>query len=48
MGTITPDPLTEAEKRALEEEFHDSWYNHIVDGECENGFNCANIAWPTQ
>ena len=48
VGTITPDPLTEAEKRALEEEFHDSWYNHIVDGECENGFNCANIAWPTQ
>ncbi len=48
VGTITPDPLTEDEKRALEEEFHDSWYNHIVDGECENGFNCANIAWPTQ
>ena len=48
VGTITPDPLTEAEKLALVEEFHDSWYNHIVDGKCEKGFNCANIVWPTQ
>jgi hypothetical protein len=47
VGTITPDPLTDAEKMALESEFYDSWYSHIVDGECKDGFNCGNMAWPT-
>ena len=47
VGTITPDPLTDAEKTALEIEFHDSWYGHIVDGQCTSNFNCGNMAWPT-
>lgn len=48
IGTITPTPLTEAEKQTLQTQFYNSWHGHFVNGVCPNGFGCENIIWPTQ
>ena len=47
IATITPTPLTDEQKQALQTEFYDSWYGHIVNGSCSNGFGCGNMTWPT-
>ena len=47
VANITPTPLTNAQKQALQAEFSDSWYGHIVNGSCSKGFSCGNMTWPT-
>ncbi len=47
VATITPTPLTDAQKQTLQTEFYDSWYGHIVNGYCSKGFGCGNMTWPT-
>ena len=48
VGTITSRLLTEAEKKILETEFRPSWDSHLdKNGNCNDGFNCGNMTWPT-
>ncbi|MGM9643495.1 MAG: DNRLRE domain-containing protein [Eubacteriales bacterium] len=47
VDTITPTPLTTAQKQALQTEFYDSWHDHIVNGVCSKGFSCGSMSWPT-
>ena len=45
VGTITPTPLSDTEKQALQVAFSESWYEHLTDGSCN--FNCDEKTWPT-
>lgn len=47
IDSFVPRELGEYEMIALEGTYGPSWWNHIVDGVCSEGFDCGNMQWPT-
>lgn len=45
---LTIYPLTSSEKSTLKSSLSSTWYGHLVDGVCPNGFGCENKTWPNE
>ena len=39
-----PSGLSNERKEHLKAEFQASWDSHIINGQCEKGFDCGNMA----
>lgn len=48
VGTICLVSLSNEQKEHLRAEFQSSWDSRIVYGQCEKGFDCGNMTWPTE
>ena len=46
IGNSTPIDLTESQKNMLVYNYSDNWYNHFVNGECPDNFDCEDKIWP--
>ena len=42
----TPIDLTESQKNMLVYNYSDNWYNHFINGECPDNFDCEDKIWP--